>query len=467
MVKIFLYLFLMTEILFGSVGKVVTSRGEVTLLRGQNQLVVKAGLEIEEKDTIKTSSNGKLQIIFSDDTLITIGKESEFSVKEYLYDNNKNSKASFGISKGTFRAITGAIGKIAPQNFKLTSKSASIGIRGTQIYAEIKEDFDFVACTEGTITVTSLSTGQTIEIPAGSFTIVKPDQDPQTPTLLEDDPIGDEDSIPQSENEIDTTTNNGIPQDVETPQLSEIENTTEESSSEDTFETLATNTEATSSEPEPTYDTSLIVPNSSFSYPFMNTIPSLAGISLDGQYDYSFFSKSYEVDEIVANAFWESVEATFSPIISSFQEDGDVLWGEWANETPSFGGFFVGGTPFNYGSEMDNWSTASYSGFTKSKDNANNIYTGTIDMTFNFGAHTMSGTISPMGNGGDIYSLNGSVNYGNSHSATISNLSNQTSVGALNGKLYGSDGTTAAGTFTIDTASQKLSGIYVATPTIP
>jgi hypothetical protein len=464
MVKIFLYLFLMTEILFGSVGKVVTSRGEVTLLRGQNQLVVKAGLEIEEKDTIKTSSNGKLQIIFSDDTLITIGKESEFSVKEYLYDNNKNSKASFGISKGTFRAITGAIGKIAPQNFKLTSKSASIGIRGTQIYAEIKEDFDFVACTEGTITVTSLSTGQTIEIPAGSFTIVKPDQDPQTPTLLEDDPIGDEDSIPQSENEIDTTTNNGIPQDVETPQLSEIENTTEESSSEDSFETLAS-----TSEPEPTYDTSLIVPNSSFSYPFMNTIPSLAGTSLDGQYDYSFFSKSYEVDEIVANAFWESVEATFSPIISSSQEDGDVLWGEWANETPSFGGFFVGGVPTEYGM-MSTWNNiASYTGFTKAKDTYNNIYNGTITMTFNFSDKLLDGTISPNENSVDIYNFSGNNindNYNNHHSATIYSANQQ--VGGLNGAMYGTNGTTAAGTFTIDTASQKLSGIYVATDsTIP
>jgi len=459
MVKIFLYLFLMTEILFGSVGKVVTSRGEVTVLRGQNQLVVKTGLEIEEKDTIKTSSNGKLQIMFADDTLITIGKESEFSVKEYLFDNNTNSKASFGISKGTFRAITGAIGKIAPQNFKLTSKSASIGIRGTQIYAEIKEDLDFVACTEGMITVTSLTTGQTIEIPAGSFTIVKPDQDPQTPTVLEDDTIRDEDSIPQSENEIDTTTNNAIPQDVKTPQVSEIEKTTEESTSEDTFETLATNTEPT----QPTYNTNLIVPNSSYSsLKMMETNPTVSGSLLSGQYDYSFFSKSE--DDPTAYAFWESINTNFSPTvnISTFEEEDDVSWGEWANETPNFGGFFVGGVPTDYDT-INSWNTgANYLGFTKSKDTDNNIYTGTITMNFNFNDKLLEGTIIPDVNSLDTYSFYGNqINDGdNSHRAIISSGSDQ--VGELNGAIYGTNGTTAAGTFTIDTASQKLSGIYVA-----
>ena len=459
MVKIFLYLFLMTEILFGSVGKVVTSRGEVTVLRGQNQLVVKTGLEIEEKDTIKTSSNGKLQIMFADDTLITIGKESEFSVKEYLFDNNTNSKASFGISKGTFRAITGAIGKIAPQNFKLTSKSASIGIRGTQIYAEIKEDLDFVACTEGMITVTSLTTGQTIEIPAGSFTIIKPNQDPQTPTLLEDDTIRDDGSIPQGENEIDTATNNNIPQDVKTPQVSEIEKTTEESTSEDTFKTLATHTKPT----QPTYDTSLIVPNSSYSSSkMMETNPTLSGSLLSGQYDYSFFSTSE--NDPTAYAFWESINTNFSPTvnISTFEEEDDVSWGEWANENPNFGGFFVGGVPTHYNT-INSWDTgATYTGITKSKDTDNNIYTGAITMEFDFGDNQLSGTISPDVNSPVNYSFYGNqINNGdNSHSATISSGSDP--VGELNGAMYGINGTTAAGTFTIDTASQKLSGIYVA-----
>ncbi len=153
--KYFIALLLIcSSTLFADIGEISALKGSANLFRdGEKKIVVK-GMKLEKHDKIKTAANSRLQIVFNDKTVISLGQESELSVDEYLYDD-KNKKAGFSITKGFFKSITGKIGKIAPKHFKIRTANATIGVRGTTIIAETTEKLDIIACSQGQIEVIS------------------------------------------------------------------------------------------------------------------------------------------------------------------------------------------------------------------------------------------------------------------------------------------------------------------------
>lgn len=146
-----LLLLFFVNIAFANIGSISSVIGKASIERDKKRLEVVLGLKIEKKDIIKTEANSKVKIRLIDNTLITLGKNSALNIEEYLYDTKvpANSKTNLNFFKGAFKTITGNIGKINPSKFKLKTKSASIGIRGTKIIGNEKQ----IACTEGEIEV--------------------------------------------------------------------------------------------------------------------------------------------------------------------------------------------------------------------------------------------------------------------------------------------------------------------------
>jgi hypothetical protein len=166
---------------YGSIGQVVTYKGSAYIKRGFKKITIRTGTKLQKKDTVITRNNSKLQIEFKDRTIITVGKNSKLKIDNYLFDDNKQEEASTSISflKGIFKTITGKIGKLNPEKFRLKTKTASIGIRGTSLIINAKKRSTFVACTDGSIIVTSLKdTKQSVDVDSGEFTIVKSDTPP-------------------------------------------------------------------------------------------------------------------------------------------------------------------------------------------------------------------------------------------------------------------------------------------------
>ncbi len=168
-------LLLASSSLLASIGKVSALNGSATITRDGVINQVKAGMELEEHDRIKTAANTKLQVVFNDNTVISLGQKSDFSVDEYLFDEKK-PKARFHIARGFFKSITGKIGHIAPQNFKVKTANATIGVRGTTIIGEVEPKVDIIACSKGEIEVTTPK-GSVI-VKAGERTTVTKSQPP-------------------------------------------------------------------------------------------------------------------------------------------------------------------------------------------------------------------------------------------------------------------------------------------------
>ena len=175
--RIVLLILLTTLTLFADIAKVTAMKGKATLVRGNETIEVVVGLKLKEKDVINTQDKTRVQFIFKDKTIVTIGKNALFSIYEYLHDTNepKNSKVNLGFIKGTFKAITGQIGKMNPNKFKLKTKTATIGIRGTTVLGNQNQ----VACLKGEIAVSSH--GVTRVVPEGMMTSTPLDAPPTPP----------------------------------------------------------------------------------------------------------------------------------------------------------------------------------------------------------------------------------------------------------------------------------------------
>ena len=149
--------------------------------RNNTKIVGVLGYEIEEKDIISTQVNSKIKITFIDNTIITIGKESSLNVEEYIF--NASTK------------------EVNPDKFKLKTKSASIGIRGTEFYG----DENRIVCTQGRIIV--LSNSVSVDVPSGNYINIFPNQRPSVPLPLENSTL---DNIVERLNTNNQSSNNGV-----------------------------------------------------------------------------------------------------------------------------------------------------------------------------------------------------------------------------------------------------------------
>ena len=191
--KKLLLMFVMSVFVFASIAQVTAVRGEANIEREGKKIPIKFGTQIEQSDNIITSATAKLQVRFEDGTIITVGKDSNISMKDYKFDPAKkeNNKASFGIEKGLFKVVTGGIGKMNPEKFKLKTQTATMGIRGTELSINDKgPEGTVVGCSQGAISVTSNDTGASVPVPAGQMTDVAPGKDPSPARAYNPEELG-------------------------------------------------------------------------------------------------------------------------------------------------------------------------------------------------------------------------------------------------------------------------------------
>jgi hypothetical protein len=170
--KKIILLLLAFNFVFAYIGKIAALKGDATILRNNNSIKATLGMKIDSKDIIKTK-NAHLQIIFQDRTIITIGKNSEFKIEDYIF-NDKNQKMDFRLSRGLIKTITGKISKIAPQRFHIKTKNAIIGIRGTIFVVEFKNNITKMTTIEGITSFKDLATNQTFIVKKGEQITLNP-----------------------------------------------------------------------------------------------------------------------------------------------------------------------------------------------------------------------------------------------------------------------------------------------------
>ena len=115
------------------VGRVLMVTGEATATREGRQIPLSRGATIENKDVLQTGPKASLQVHFTDETLIALREQSRLAIEDFRYSGTAGGDelAAFRLLKGALRTITGSIGRTDHSKYRLSTSTATMGIRGT------------------------------------------------------------------------------------------------------------------------------------------------------------------------------------------------------------------------------------------------------------------------------------------------------------------------------------------------
>lgn len=122
-------------------GLVVASRGTVlaTTASGDSR-ELKQGDEIFVEDQIMTAPKSFAVLQFLDGAKVTVKPDSEIVIEDYVYNGNAEDKATLSLVSGGLRVITGAMAKNNPENYKVKTPVALMGVRGTEFAVQLCGD---------------------------------------------------------------------------------------------------------------------------------------------------------------------------------------------------------------------------------------------------------------------------------------------------------------------------------------
>ena len=130
-------------------GTVLFVYGNAWVESAESQRVaLNKGSAVESGDRIVTSANGRVQVRMSDGGLLALRPNTEFVIEHYVNPDQSPAVVTgasaddepasfFSLVKGGFRSITGAIGQGDKAAYRVRTPVATIGIRGTDYYAQL------------------------------------------------------------------------------------------------------------------------------------------------------------------------------------------------------------------------------------------------------------------------------------------------------------------------------------------
>ncbi len=113
-------------------GVVELAEGRVYVINAAGSVSTpKTGDRIYEGSTLGTGNDGELHVATADSGLVALRPNTRLRVDEYQADGEDDDHQALYLLRGTFRALSGWIGRDQPRNYSVTTPTAVIGIRGT------------------------------------------------------------------------------------------------------------------------------------------------------------------------------------------------------------------------------------------------------------------------------------------------------------------------------------------------
>ncbi len=115
-------------------------KGDVRVVDARGERSVQPGDPIAVADKLITGADGSASMVMRDGTTVVLGPKSRLELKDFTFDAS-TQKGSMLVSlvQGSLRMITGLIAKVNPGAVSVTTKSATIGVRGTDFIVQADE----------------------------------------------------------------------------------------------------------------------------------------------------------------------------------------------------------------------------------------------------------------------------------------------------------------------------------------
>lgn len=125
------------------------------------------GDELDNGDTVRTAE-GRAQLRFTDGAYVSLQPQTEFAIREYRFDGKTDGaeRGLFGLARGAMRTVTGLIGRVNRERYRVTTPTATIGIRGTGGVIQVLDDGATLIIGTSGIWLLANAAGS-IDVPAG------------------------------------------------------------------------------------------------------------------------------------------------------------------------------------------------------------------------------------------------------------------------------------------------------------
>jgi len=130
-------------------------QGSVKVLRNHHYLNASYGMKLQKGDVIYTGRRGKVYIDFPDNSRVKLGSKARFQVQNW---GNKQGTftSALNIFQGAFRYTAGLIRGYKARQTTVTTKTAVLGVRGTDFWGRVEEDKTFFLLLEGEVSLTPI-----------------------------------------------------------------------------------------------------------------------------------------------------------------------------------------------------------------------------------------------------------------------------------------------------------------------
>lgn len=111
--------------------------GNVSVQRGEESLLAKVGMPIQQADVISTGVNGKAGLTFEDNSLMSLGPGSRLAIDSFSF-NRTTHEGHFEstLSSGRMAVVSGKIAKEKRDAMKVRTPTTLLGVRGTEFIVE-------------------------------------------------------------------------------------------------------------------------------------------------------------------------------------------------------------------------------------------------------------------------------------------------------------------------------------------
>jgi len=149
----------------------VNASGEFRVIKKNGRALTAQDMSatpIEYGDTMLTGPTGSVQFVLPDETVFTLGPNSEMEFDEFIIDPNMSlGNLHIGFVKGLLRLVTGKLPHSDPQ---VRVAVGSLGIRGTDVEAEQSPDgTGSIKLHEGQAELTPYDSDKVIDLAAGQM----------------------------------------------------------------------------------------------------------------------------------------------------------------------------------------------------------------------------------------------------------------------------------------------------------
>jgi len=151
---------------------------------GQVTRTLLIGSDVIFRERIATQADGQVQLIFLDESSLTVGPGSDVTIDEFVYDPKaKTGKMSVRMAGGLVRFVGGRISKSG--DVSITTPVSVIGIRGGMGYVEATDTSSTATSLFGTLSVKGNTGGEQIVSRPGFAVTTQLGQTPATPVKVD------------------------------------------------------------------------------------------------------------------------------------------------------------------------------------------------------------------------------------------------------------------------------------------